>query len=471
MSTAEECWLAEDDASGKLSRGLLFRYVSLETFKERALKDGKVQLLPFLPEAAWSFGAKDVVPYVLHPWSWPPWTHLVLVADASRLEPWMRALYLMDDGTAERADGWTPRAPRPASELPIEVPAQNAALSSLLVPCLKPGEVGLPRNMAVMRNSFDGQALLSGAPWSDLVCESARSFPGPDGPVTVVEVSPKSRAIQPKWQKKARSTTELLKRLRSRNKSRVQEGRLRSMGAFRPQDWRKWLRELSRLRRGILRRRKKYPQEESWRLVNPDCAPFNLFTEAWYSEVTVYVPPYYTEEHLRFVEDYSDALLGVAFIDVTAPSRLDTGEACGQSSGCPTTGASVCSSQRTYHTVRDRSARFKEALGYSLEPTAQELSVSEAAANLFAQLWKKQTGKSLKLWKHRLPPGMFIDEGYELEAKKGELRLSEFLIEVDPVPNSIEELLAKVQEKTPAASLSSSFTAFLRRARRFLRLS
>jgi hypothetical protein len=124
--------------------------------------------------------------------------------------------------------------------------------------------------------------------------------------------------------------------------------------------------------------------------------------------------------------------------------------------------------------MKERSARLNELLkgasGYSLQPTAQELGASEAAANLFAHLWKKQTGKSIKLWKHRLPPGIFIDEGYELDAKRGELQLSEFLIQVDPVPDSTEELLAKVQEKTPAASLSSIFSAFLRSVRKFLSL-
>jgi hypothetical protein len=212
------------------------------------------------------------------------------------------------------------------------------------IACLKQRQLGVPVNWQLDTARADYEALMSGAPWSvqcgkntkivsnELMDIYNRLHKEPT-PTTFVELS----VPEAQWQTKALSEKELVSETVSRLRRDSAHSPDPMNRAFQPHMWREWREETRRLRAGFLRWRK----NRSWTLNNPDCMIDSSSEvkqrlnprQMWNTQVSLFVPPYHTKERLELAEALEDALLGIASPGSFA-SRLDTGEACGQSEPC-----------------------------------------------------------------------------------------------------------------------------------------
>jgi hypothetical protein len=162
---AQALWAAENSEDAEvLERGLLFRCVPLDALlwnPEEPDTGSLDRLLLYSPgcqqASAWSWGARDCVPYILRP------NQLVLVADVRKLWPWIRVLYPLDGHSAARCSVW-------------EKASKTRLLNFRTVPCLEPDQVGRLTSWSADPRTTDGQALLTGAPWRNIKCSKVQKL-------------------------------------------------------------------------------------------------------------------------------------------------------------------------------------------------------------------------------------------------------------------------------------------------------
>lgn len=466
---AQKQWRAAD---AKEPHGLLLRAIDLYSLLTILRQQLSATGLPPLPQmllsggfcrqaSAWSFGASNCVPYQLQ-----RYPTLVLVADASKLWPWVRALYSYDGSTSKRCMLWR----TPASEAQqLATTDPMAFIDKLTEPTLLPNEIGVLQDWNLDWTEPSDQALLTGTPWTKPRRGSTRPLPADkhtdvkkyfstEKHPKLVDLFPDRKGLRPLFQRKPLQVTKLREFSELFKKDVDEYERARFLKPFPHWKWKEWLQQTNDLRREMLLWREQRPKARSWMLDHPECSYADgssgvYMRPLWNNEVSLFVPPVWSQASLALSKALKEALLGIAILSPDSLSkqseRIDSGAPCNSTKACSATFAEgYCSDfqgslnpkhrKKTYRNAKEREAR-RQVLNFETPPSVEMLEQCETAANYFARIWKMQTGRALTLWQHKLPSARFLDAEYEKQAQSGELRFSEFFIKQKPVaePNEV----------------------------------